>query len=53
MCSALERKLEETKDRYTTDLQFLQESVTSLHNGLAAAKTSIEVHSKVHGYHTL
>ena len=42
--SAARRKVDKMKEQYDTDLQFLQELVTSLKAGLAAAKASIEVH---------
>ncbi len=35
------------KEQYDNDLQFLQELVTSLKAGLAAAKASIEVHREM------
>lgn len=35
------------KEQYDNDLQFLQELVTSLKAGLAAAKASIEVHREL------
>ncbi|XP_064390870.1 uncharacterized protein LOC135338733 isoform X3 [Halichondria panicea] len=40
--SAARRKVDKMKEQYDNDLQFLQELVTSLKAGLAAAKASIE-----------
>ncbi len=45
--SVARRKVDKMKEQYDTDLQFLQELVTSLKAGLAAAKASIEVHREL------